>query len=196
MGAHRRDEFHLLVQDVGARSHGAGVRRGGPGVGGSMKAWLGFFSASRAAPRRPGSDPSSCPGRTSWKSARPQRWLCRSHGARRPSRPPFLPRSAGRWPTLQSRLVLVVGEARREVGAAGRRRHVDRAAVAPPPSGISLRNLGAHGWPATRSRALQMALAGPGGGGQLSGWFQGCHWKNGWRVGGGWRKGRPWACSV
>ena len=103
---------------------------------------------------------------------------------------------AGRWPTLQSRLVLVVGEARREVGAAGQRRHVGRAAVAPPPAGISLRNLGAHGWPATRSWALQMELAGAGGRGQLSGWFQGCHWKNGWRVGGGWRKGRPWACSV
>ena len=124
VGAHRRDEFHPFVQDVAAGSHGGGVGRGGPGACGPRRPGSG--SSLRAG--RPqgfrGLSPSSCPGRTSWKSARPQRWLCRFHGAlRNPPppvpRPPFLPRSVGRWPALQSRLVLVVGEAQREVGAGG-----------------------------------------------------------------------------
>ena len=44
MGAHRRDEFHPLVQDVAAGIHRGGVGRGGPGACGSTKAWFGFFT--------------------------------------------------------------------------------------------------------------------------------------------------------
>ena len=122
VGAHRRDEFHPFVQGVTAGSHGGGVGRGGPGACGSTKAWLGFFSASRAAPRLPGSEPLVLP----WTDVLEERaatalalqvpWSSTPSPA---SRPPFLPQSVGRWPALQSRLVLVVWEAQREVGAGG-----------------------------------------------------------------------------
>lgn len=98
-------------------SHGAGVRWGGLRACRSTKAWLGFF-ASRAAPQRLGSEPLVLPWtdileecvaavlalQFPWSSVLP-----------RPGSP-FLPQSTGRWPALQSRLVLVVGEAQREVG--------------------------------------------------------------------------------
>ena len=114
VGTHHRDEFHPLVQDMAAGSHRAGVGWGGPGACGSMKACLGFF-VSRAAPQRLGSDPLLLP----WTDI--LEVLARQfHGAW--CSPALAPRSSpstGRWPALQSRLVLVVGEAQREVGAGG-----------------------------------------------------------------------------
>ena len=117
VGTHRRDEFHPLVQDMASGSHGAGVGWGGLRACRSTKAWLRFF-ASRAAPQHLGSDPLVLPWtdileecvaavlalQFPWSSVLP-----------RPGSP-FLPQSTGRWPALQSRLVLVVGEAQREVG--------------------------------------------------------------------------------
>lgn len=149
---------------MAAGSHGAGVGWGGPRACGSMKAWLRFF-ASRAAPQHLGSDPLVLPWtdileecvaavlalQFPWSSVLP-----------RPGSP-FLPRSTGRWPALQTHLVLVVGEAQREVGVGG------GGCMWTGRPGVSLRILGAHGWPATRSRSLQMALAGPGGRGHLVG---------------------------
>lgn len=93
----------------------------GPGACGSMKAGLRFFSTSRVAPWRPRSDPLVPPWtevleehavtaqdlQVPWSSVLPRLG------------PPFLPRFSGRWPTLQSRVVLVVREAQREVGAGG-----------------------------------------------------------------------------
>ena len=158
VGTHHRDEFHPLVQDMAAGSHRAGVGWGGPGACGSMKACLGFF-VSRAAPQRLGSDPLVLP----WTDI--LEVLARQfHGAW--CSPALAPRSSpstGRWPALQSRLVLVDGEAQREVGVGG------GGCMWIGRPGVSLKILGAHGWPATRSQALQMGLAGPGSRGHLVG---------------------------
>ena len=152
VGAHRRDEFHPFVQDVAAGSHGGGVGRGGPGACGPRRPGSG--SSLRAG--RPqgfrGLSPSSCPGRTSWKSARPQRWLCRFHGALRNTAPPVPRPPSPVSPPIRGEMARPPeppgpsGRGSPERSRGWRRRlHMDRVAGAPPPVGIILRNLGAHG---------------------------------------------------